>query len=286
VLEERQAPTQIILGSNDPDFCVHLNLGLYLEHMYPERRGSNGEINCFGFSGSTDSSKSRVGRVLRECFEGEDFALRFGGNTDFALRFGGNTDVATLGSHSFRKFVATHARRNGCLRDEIDLRGRWKHKKRMVGTYIDTTIPFPDAKVSADLSVGGPILYEYRKDSYIDDAWVLEVVVPTIFKHHPCKSTSVLFRRAVLWAYFEPSIRSHVPKAIIDRVTAQYERRKMLETPVNPIKKVGLVIAGHEGQLFIDRLPDVDAEEDAASPGGASSCFITDMNQRRRQQSS
>ena len=30
VLEERHCPSQIILGSNDPDFCVLMNLGLYL----------------------------------------------------------------------------------------------------------------------------------------------------------------------------------------------------------------------------------------------------------------
>jgi hypothetical protein len=176
--------------------------------------------------------------VLRECFEGKDFALRFCGNID----------VAALGSHSFRKFAATQARRNGCSRDGIDLRGRWKHKKRMVGTYLGTTIAFPNAKVSAALSVGGPIMYEYRKDSCIGDAWVLEVVVPTIFKRHHCKSTSVLFGRAVLWVCFESSIRSHAPKAIIDRVTAQYERRRMLEASENPIKKrVDLSLQGMKG---------------------------------------
>ena len=35
VLYERHCPSQISIGSNDPDFCVLLNVGLYLESLFP-----------------------------------------------------------------------------------------------------------------------------------------------------------------------------------------------------------------------------------------------------------
>ena len=148
-------------------------------------------------------------------------------------------------------------------------------------TYVDTTIPYPDAKVAAALCVGGPIMYEFVQNCGLDDCWVNENAVPNIMKNHGCKRTAAVFGRAVLWACFDPLTKDHVPQDISDRVTVQYERIRTLEPSINPVKKVGLVVAGHEGQLFIDRLPDPEAEP-ASNDGDAA---ITDMNQRRRRQS-
>ena len=78
VMEERQAPTQLILGANDPDFCTLLNVGLYLEHLYPSERNSDGELNCFSLSGNTDSSKARAARILKEIFVSHGFQERLG----------------------------------------------------------------------------------------------------------------------------------------------------------------------------------------------------------------
>ena len=47
VLEERHCPSQIILGANDPDFCVLLNVGIYLEDTFPTEVNDGGLINCF-----------------------------------------------------------------------------------------------------------------------------------------------------------------------------------------------------------------------------------------------
>lgn len=38
--------------------------------------------------------------------------------------------------------------------------------------YLDTAIPYPDAKVAVSLCVGGAIKYELLQDSQIDDCWV------------------------------------------------------------------------------------------------------------------
>jgi hypothetical protein len=103
-MEERQAPSQIVLGSNDPNFCILLNIGLYLEAMYPENDDDeNGELLCFSTSSSPDNSKPRVGRILKEIFTHDEFK--------------GGIINSWLGSHSLRKLAATHARRNGCSRN-------------------------------------------------------------------------------------------------------------------------------------------------------------------------
>ncbi|KAI2488930.1 hypothetical protein MHU86_25984 [Fragilaria crotonensis] len=52
--------------------------------------------------------------------------------------FGGETadgGTDSLGSHSIRKFAATHARRSGCTKDDKDIRGRWKSKARVSDVY-------------------------------------------------------------------------------------------------------------------------------------------------------
>ena len=68
-----------------------------------------------------------------------------------------------LGTHSLRKCAATHARRQGCSRDDVNARGRWKHNKQIVDVYIDNSIPYPDAKVASVLCVGDPIGYKINR---------------------------------------------------------------------------------------------------------------------------
>jgi len=114
VLEERHCPSQIILGSNDPDFCVLLNVGLYLESLFPTEMNDEGLVNCFSIARKTYNTKKRAGKILSDIFTSDDFESNFGD--------GRSSIGALLGSHSLRKCAATHVRRNGCSRDEIDLR--------------------------------------------------------------------------------------------------------------------------------------------------------------------
>ena len=61
------------------------------------------------------------------------------------------------GTHSVCKSPGTYvSRRNGCSKDDVDCRGRWKNNKRQVDTYIDVELVFADAKVVATLSIDGP----------------------------------------------------------------------------------------------------------------------------------
>ena len=59
----------------------------------------------------------------------------------------------------------------------MNCRGRWKRDKKQVDTYIDISLPFPDAKVAAALCVGGPIKYEVMSGSNVTDTWIVDVVM-------------------------------------------------------------------------------------------------------------
>ena len=47
------------------------------------------------------------------------------------------------GTHSIWKIATTYARRNGCSKDDIDLRARWKGgHRRMQGRYVSVHFHF------------------------------------------------------------------------------------------------------------------------------------------------
>ncbi len=106
IIDERYyCPSQIILGSNDPDFCVLFNVVLYLESLFPIDVYGDGLVNCFSIPKKTYNTKKRAGQILSDIFTSDDFESNFGD---------GRSPIGSLlGLHSLRKCAATHARRNG-----------------------------------------------------------------------------------------------------------------------------------------------------------------------------
>ena len=92
--------------------------------------------------GPYEQKKAYTG--IKDIFESDSFVKSSGGN---------------LGTHSLSKLPDTFARRNGRERDDIDLLGRWKRIQRQVDTYIDPSLPYPDAKVASVFCIGGAIKY-------------------------------------------------------------------------------------------------------------------------------
>jgi len=68
----------------------------------------------------------------------------------------------------------------GCSRNDIDALERWKNNCRMVGTYIANTIHYPDARVVAQLFVGGALKHGLRDSSKIDSIFLLKHVCPSL----------------------------------------------------------------------------------------------------------
>jgi hypothetical protein len=84
-----------------------------------------------------------------------------------------------LGTHSFHKFAATFAMRNGCPKDYVAGRGHWR-KCQVVDRYIDVELPYLDAKVASVLAVGGPMKYVVKNGNGILDNWLMTHVVPNL----------------------------------------------------------------------------------------------------------
>jgi len=105
-----------------------------------------------------------------------------------------------LGSHSIRKFAATHTRRCGCSKDDKDIRGRWKSKARVSDVYEDTELPYPDAKVAEKLCIGGPCFYLFPEELTNNNAE----------SEDECTSTVVMLKTFIL-SNVVPNVRQRLP---------------------------------------------------------------------------
>jgi hypothetical protein len=272
VNEERDAPWQIVIGSMDPVYCVVLGLAWWLEMNLMKNPSAMLSPYVFSFSSDIEmpsgslKSKNIAQKIFRsQMFKREEFT---------SLEEGG------LGSHSIRKYAASHAR--GCMmrNDDIDTRGRWKCTKRVSNVYVDVLLPYVDAKVAEKLCIGGPCYYLFPEevrvggDGVVDvnegnlavmRAFILSKVVPNI-RQRFSESVSLIFGKAILWSVYchDDIIANYLPQDQKERI-----KLALLEiTPAasgedalwNPIVKAPVVITGDEGKVFIDIIPDIPVD--------------------------
>jgi hypothetical protein len=179
-----------------------------------------------------------------------------------------------LGTHSFRKYAGTSARRNGASQDDVDSRGRWKKRKHQSDTYIDPCLPWPDAKVGSLLCKGGPCSYVVKEGSGVSDDWILQYVVPRITSCFP-RAVALVLGRVLLWLAFEDYNNSsarddkYLPQELFDRVWTAYRDipGRTLALVENPIKKVLLIVTGDEGVVYIDELGGSDKNDGTTGDG-------------------
>ena len=76
--------------------------------------------------------------------------------------------------------AATHVQLNRCTRDNINTRRRLKGHKQMVDTYLNSEIPYPDARAAIELTIGGAMKYSFTVRYGMDDCWVLSNVFPNL----------------------------------------------------------------------------------------------------------
>ena len=124
-MDKRAAPPQIMFGANNFKFCSILSLSIYLESLFPTEKNQHGAVNLFGsVAGTPEKIKSKVQDHLQEkIFNSEDFiGLAKSMN-------GGQEQLKMVRIHSIQKLAALFARRNGCSKDDVNTRGRWKQLK-------------------------------------------------------------------------------------------------------------------------------------------------------------
>jgi hypothetical protein len=297
VTEERDAPWQIMMGSMDATFCVLVSIGLWLEISLC--RIPNAMLSPYLFCFSDDTSipsggqkgKVLVQTLLQKVFKLEEFTSSGADDVN-------HNAICQLGSHSIRKFAATHTRKCGCTRDEKDIRGRWKSRKRVSDVYDDVELPYPDAKVANKLCIGGPCYYLLPgEDANGDDdannttmmtrTFILRSVVPNIRKRMS-ESCSLVFGKALLWYLYSNYSNDACSNSVIlneMRTKVKSELNEILrasnvnvdEPDFNPISRVPVIVSGDEGTVLIEVIDSELRGANAATGNAARSTAIQDQ---------
>jgi hypothetical protein len=251
VLEERDCPDQILLGSMDTDYCLLLSLSMYLEIWFSINKKGREAIFLFSDDIDTDKAslctKQTYSRILqKEVFKNEDF-----------YRLTNSNRESQLGSHSIRKFAASWARSNGCSSDDVDIRGRWKRNSgRIVERYIDVKQQYIDAKVEKSLCIGGPIRYSLLADCGVTSDFLYLYVVPgisSIFSGITSdNSMADVLSLPLLYAALDGVLSARLPAELVNRIFVAYNEIRVLPIDINPVIKVPLIIHRLNDQLCID----------------------------------
>ena len=247
-MEERDAPTQVLFGARNWRYCVLSHLAMWLELHFELNPDDNEFI--FGAEGKSDpdSIKTSAAYHLRSLMRSGDFTLDAADELD---------DMRETGSHSTRKFGVNLGRGDGCSRDDVDHRGRWKGSDRQQDQYADTTIPFVDAKVAKSLCVGGAIAYFVREESGVSSEWILEHVTPHMVAAGIPRQVCIVLGRALLWKVWEAAQGDEdhrVPSSITARVMMAVRdlgTRNLLEEGTNPIRRGSIGVSGIDAELYV-----------------------------------
>lgn len=248
VYEERDCPDQIFFGSFDSQYCLLLSMSIYLEVWLGDNTVNTNKRFLFAASNNDPADddktverlKTNYSKVLRKYF------------VEFVRL------SKELGTHSIRKFAASFARGLGCLVDEIDGRGRWrKGSRKIVDRYINIDQQFLDATVAAALCVGGAIRYKLEEGSGITNDWLYENVVPGIKEYFGDDSIAIVLALPLLWACLHVDLFELVPLTLCNRIKEAYERIRVLDASINPVKRVFLSVTRHQDQVSIDEILEV-----------------------------
>lgn len=256
VMEERQCPPQILLGSMDPLYCLILNFAIYLEETLA--RNPNQEYLF------TDATTERAPKNLIQTYRKrlEKVVWKHEEFKSLATE----DDKEGVGTHSYRKYPSNYARGCGCTPDEIEIRGRWKTQgQRVVFRYsIDVKQLTIDAKVAGVLCVGGPIKYKLKAGVNLTDDWLFDNVVPNIRRRYPNDSRLCrVLATALLYGALDPQIGEELlPPSLRERITTAYVPTHP-ET-AQPVVRVPLTIYRIQDNLMIDEM--IQQEGDNGGP--------------------
>jgi len=289
VHEERDAPWQMVLGCMDTVYCVLVSIALFLELNLSQNPSAMLSPYLFCFCndvtvpGGGQKTKEIVQNVLgQQIFKQAEFVGHVAANDDGDHRHDNEAKESAgfLGSHSIRKYAATHARRCGCTKDEKDIRGRWKNRARTSDVYDDVELPYPDAKVANKLCIGGPCFYLLHGEqshnnggsipneedaaanlTMMTKTFILSNVVPNV-RTRLSESCSYVLGKALLWYIFAPN--NTVPQEFADRIKVELKEilracgvQNVDEADFNPVMKVPVIVSGDEGTVFIEVVEEV-----------------------------
>jgi hypothetical protein len=225
---EMQSPMQLLLTAMDPNICPLLNLTVFIETF-----GGHGGLMF-------DRAKKTTTNLIDVILASSNFRAQRAGR---------------VGTHSFRKGSASFASRFGLPKDWVNLRGRWRGKKKQVDTCIDVDQPYPDARVAAVLcGPRGPCKYAVKAGMVIPAAF-LDSIVP-----HCCAAFGTQVARVLalplLWAAYERKAQvsgaqcTLIPIRLAEEIQLEWIHAGGIPD-VNPVKKIGLAVVQNWEQMCL-----------------------------------
>lgn len=258
ISEEREAPTQIILGSMDPRICPLLNLAAYLEVVGREHGHVMGE---FAYDNQIDGQRNTCQQLVG-LLESDKFKKLKEGN---------------LGTHSIRKGATTYASRCGQSKDAVERRGRWRKRGRIVDIYIDVTLTYPDACTAAVLcGPRGACKYRIRQGISLTERHLTELVARETNKIVPNRVALVL-ALPLLWAAFDDSISEtprYLPTELTDEILSDLANAGFDFRGSNPVERIPIYPSGNGADLNLIELTGGDSTTASSSETPASSTDI------------
>ena len=251
VMDERDAPWQILLGSLLTIYCVFVNVGIWLEIQLEKTPGAHLSPYLFSFS--------------------DDYSVPLGGKKAsivaskmikvvFRDKFYNGMKV---GTHSIRKFASTHCRNCGISKDDVETRGRWRDGRRVSNRYEDPTLPFVDARACEKLCQGGACTYVVQPGC-VTQEFLCTYVVPAIARKFGAH-VAIVLGSAVMWAIFSSNCNM-VPDFIRARVIRAYNALpNKLPDGDNPIERRKMVVAGEGSNFSLVSSSDNPQEHSQAS---------------------
>ena len=150
----------------------------------------------------------------------------------------------------------------GITKDERYYRWRWKGRKRISDCYDDKELPWMDTKVMNVLFIGGACNYQVHENSGINNSFILDYVVPGIFRNLP-KNVSIIPGTTLLWL-ISSEHEDIVPNSIRHCIQLMYNNYKNLDLEeTNPVKRVLIAITVNKGQVYMH---EINIEESDQPP--------------------
>ncbi|KAG9401589.1 hypothetical protein AC1031_009456 [Aphanomyces cochlioides] len=247
ILEERDAPEQVVFGSADPHLCPLLKLAIHIE-------STPGIANSEFLYGNPKDGDRVVRRALQQALDSDSFTKLKSGH---------------VGTHSLRKGAATYGSRSGLTKDYVNRRGRWRTRKSMVDTYIDNTQPYPDACTAAVLTgPNGPCRYILKRGMMLlSRQYIANEVAPSsreVFGEAIAETLGCVLLWAALQSeeIYTPAL---LPSTLLDR-TLKAHVSAGGNLSVNPVEREQFHVVGDGSEMHLiaigsetnDIQPDVE----------------------------
>ena len=144
-----------------------------------------------------------------------------------------------LGAHLIRKFRATRVQQCGAMRDDCGISGRWKQKRSFSDVYDDVELPWPDMKHATYLCTGGPCKYKIKKESGIDNYFILFYFIVYYGGYIDMLQEGGMhcIGFCTTFLYFYPRRENHCSIVFFNSVRENYNRLHNKELNTNPVEQ-------------------------------------------------